>query len=79
VFLQDCFDPVDDLRVLLPKDLVRDGGREHMTGDVPGRSGKGQYGKREKYKGATKDTVASYAISDKRQGKRHWTTSNEPQ
>ena len=51
VFLQDCFDPVDDLRVLLPKDLVRDGGREHMTGDVPGRSGKGQYGKREKYKG----------------------------
>ena len=24
---------------------------EHMAGDVPGRSGKGQYGKREKYEG----------------------------
>jgi hypothetical protein len=24
---------------------------EHMAGDVPGRSRKGQYGKREKYKG----------------------------
>jgi len=27
------------------------GGRERMAGDVPGRSGKGQYGKREKDNG----------------------------
>ena len=27
------------------------GSREHMAGDVPGRSGKGQYGKRQKYEG----------------------------
>jgi hypothetical protein len=30
------------------KDLKSDGSREHMAGDVPGQSGKGQDGKREK-------------------------------
>jgi hypothetical protein len=51
MFLQHCFYLLDILRVLLPKDLVSDGGREHVAGDVPGQSGKGQDGKREKYKG----------------------------
>ena len=35
----------------LLKDLVSDGTREHVTGDVPGRRGKGQYRKLEKYQG----------------------------
>jgi hypothetical protein len=51
MFLQHCFCFLDSRRVLLEKDLVSDGGREHVAGDVPGRSGKGQYGKGEKYKG----------------------------
>ena len=34
--------------VLLPEDLISNGNREHITGDVPGQSGKGQDGKREK-------------------------------
>jgi hypothetical protein len=46
-----AFDLLDGRRVLLLEDLVRDGRREHMGGDVPGRSEKEQYGKREKYKG----------------------------
>ena len=51
MFLQHCFYLLDGLRVLLLKDLVSDDPREHMAGDVPGRSGKGQYGKREKDEG----------------------------
>ncbi len=39
------------LGVLLVQHLVSDGSREHMAGDVPSRNWKGQYGKREKYKG----------------------------
>jgi hypothetical protein len=35
----------------LLKDSVGDDPRQHVAGDVPGRSGKRQYGKREKYKG----------------------------
>jgi hypothetical protein len=42
---------LDDLRVLLLKDLVRDDARDHVAGNVPSRRGEGQYGKREKYKG----------------------------
>ena len=34
-----------------------------MARNVPGQTGKRQYGNREKYKGCD-DTVASYAISD---------------
>jgi hypothetical protein len=53
---QGCFSSAaftfsDGRRVLLLEELISDGGREHMAGNVPGRSGKGQYGKREKYKG----------------------------
>ena len=42
---------LDGGRILLPENLKSDGSREHMAGDVPSQSGKGQYGKREKYKG----------------------------
>ena len=42
MFLQDCFDLVDSLRVLLLKDLVSDDPREHMAGDVPGNGGVGK-------------------------------------
>jgi hypothetical protein len=35
----------------LLEDLISDGGGEHMAGDVPSQSGKGEYGKREKYQG----------------------------
>jgi hypothetical protein len=51
MFLKHCFNLLDGLRALLPKNLVDDGGGEHMAGDVPGQSGKGQCGKREEYKG----------------------------
>ena len=51
MFLQHRFYLVDGRRVLLLKDLIGDDRREHMAGDVPSRSGKRQYGKREKYKG----------------------------
>ena len=34
----------------MPEDLIGDGGREHMAGNVPGGSGKG-HGKGEKEKG----------------------------
>jgi hypothetical protein len=49
MFLQHCVYLVDSLEILLLKDLVGDDPREHMAGDVPGQSWKGQYGKREKY------------------------------
>jgi hypothetical protein len=51
MFLQHCFYVLDGRRVLLPKDLVSNRSREHVTGDVPGQSGKGRKGKRQKYKG----------------------------
>jgi hypothetical protein len=51
MFFQQCFYLLDGRRVLLLKDLVDDGGGEHVAGDVPSRSAKGQYGKRQKYKG----------------------------
>jgi hypothetical protein len=51
MFLKQCFYLVDGRRVLLLKDLVSDDSREHMAGDVPSLRGKGQYGKRDKYKG----------------------------
>jgi hypothetical protein len=51
MFLQLCFYFLDSLGILLLKDLVNDGSGEHMSRYVPGRSGKGQYGKREKYEG----------------------------
>jgi hypothetical protein len=34
MFIQHCFYLVDTLRVLLPKDLISDGSREHMAGNV---------------------------------------------
>src|SRR5262245_56265625 len=40
--LQYGFYLLDGLRVLLLKHLIRDGNREHVTGNVPGGSGKGQ-------------------------------------
>src|SRR5215510_3544231 len=46
---QHCLYPVDDLRILLLEDLVSDGTRDHVAGDVPGRSGKGQRDKDQKY------------------------------
>jgi len=51
MFLQHCSYLLDGRLVLLLEDLVSDGSREHMAGNVPGQSGKGQYSKREKYKG----------------------------
>jgi hypothetical protein len=51
VFLQYGYYLLDGLRVLLLKDLISDGGGEHMAGDVPGRSGKRQYGEGEKNEG----------------------------
>src|SRR5262245_54183102 len=50
ILLQHCFHLVDSLRAFLLKHLISDGTREHMTRNVPGRSGKRQYGNREKYK-----------------------------
>ena len=51
VFLQHSFYLLDTLGILLLKDLVSDDTRKHMAGYVPGRCGKGQYDKSEKYKG----------------------------
>jgi hypothetical protein len=51
MFLQHGSYLLDDLRVLLLKDLVSDDPREHVAGDVPSQSGKGQYGKGEEYEG----------------------------
>src|SRR5215813_1086590 len=51
MLLKHSFYLVDCLRALLLKHLVGDGTRQHVTGDVPCRSGKGQYGKRDKYEG----------------------------
>jgi hypothetical protein len=46
MLLQNCF----TLSMVggFSNDLKSDGSREHMAGDVPGQSGKGQDGKREK-------------------------------
>src|SRR4029450_9728375 len=49
MFLKHCFNLLDTLGTLPLKDLIGDGRRQHMAGDVPGWSG-GEYGKREKYK-----------------------------
>ena len=51
MLLQHCFHFLDGCWVLLLKDSVGADPRQHVAGDVPGRSGKRQYGKREKYKG----------------------------
>jgi len=51
MLLQHRFYLPDNRGVLLEKDLVSDGSREHMAGYVPSLCGKGQYGNREKYKG----------------------------
>ena len=49
-------------------------------GDVPGRSGKGQYGKGEKNKGVTMTPSPAMPYPmNKGQGKTLWTTDNEPQ
>jgi len=52
------------LRTLLPKDLVSDGGGQHVAGYVPGQSGSGSTASVRSIRDATSDTVASYAISD---------------
>ena len=49
VFLQQHFYPLDGRRVLLLKDLVGDDPGQYVAGNVPSRSWKGQYDKREKY------------------------------
>jgi hypothetical protein len=41
MLLQDCFDPVHGPWILLLENLVSDGSREHMAGNIPGRRGKG--------------------------------------
>jgi hypothetical protein len=48
MFLQHRCYLVDGWRVLLPQDLISDDPMEHVAENVPGRSGKRQYGKREK-------------------------------
>jgi hypothetical protein len=66
IFLQDCFYLLDDLRILLLKDLIRDGGRQHMAGDVPGGRGKGQSAGVRSVRDVISlvwVTVVSYAIS----------------
>jgi hypothetical protein len=42
---------VRTLRILLSEDLIGDDPRQHMAGDVPRRSGKGQCSQCEKYEG----------------------------
>ena len=42
MFFQHRFHLLYGLWVLLLKDLVSDGGREHMAGDVPGNGGVGK-------------------------------------
>jgi hypothetical protein len=51
MFLQYRFYLLDGRGLLLLEDLIGDDPREHMAGDVPSRSMKRQYGKREKYEG----------------------------
>jgi hypothetical protein len=51
MLFQHSVDLLDSLRVLLLENLISEGSREHVAGDVPSESGKGQHGKREKYKG----------------------------
>jgi hypothetical protein len=50
-YFSNALSGVDNLGIFLLKGLISDHGREHMAGDVPSRSGNGQYDKREKYKG----------------------------
>ena len=64
MFLQHGFYPLDSLGILLLKDLVSDGSREHMVGDVPSRSGMGNTTSARSTRDAVSDTVASYAIID---------------
>jgi hypothetical protein len=56
-------------------------GGEHMAGDVPGRSGKGQDGKREKYQGCYECHGCQLMpyLKNNGQEKTLWTTGNEPQ
>jgi hypothetical protein len=70
MFFQHCLHLLDGRRVLLLEDLVSNDPREHIAGDVPGRSGKGRYGKRENTRDASRDTVASYAISDEQRARK---------
>jgi hypothetical protein len=48
MFLQHGFHLLNRLRALLLKDLVGNGRREHVAGDVPGRGGRGN-GKGDKH------------------------------
>jgi hypothetical protein len=52
-----------------------------MAGDVPGRSGKGQDGKREKYQGCYECHGCQLMpyLKNNGQEKTLWTTGNEPQ
>jgi len=49
MFFQHSFYLLDGRRVLLLKDLVGDDPGQYVAGNVPSRSWKGQYDKREKY------------------------------
>ena len=42
MFLQYRYSFFDGVRVLMLKDLIRDGGRQHVAGDVPGNGGAGK-------------------------------------
>ena len=67
MFLQNCFYLLDSLRVLLLKDLISDGSREHMAGYVPGRSGRRDKGEsNEKRIVDLRIGITVYAISDAR-------------
>jgi hypothetical protein len=50
MFLQPC-GYLDGQRVLLEKNLISNGGGQHVAGDVPSQSAIGQHGKHEKHKG----------------------------
>jgi hypothetical protein len=52
------------------KDLVSDGCREHMAGDVPSGSGRGNTTTMRSTRDAISDTVASHAISDEQRARK---------
>ncbi len=81
MFLQQCFYLLDTLGILLPEDLISNGNKEHMTGDVSRQSEWGRHGKRDDYEAcepdlrhriaSQRDTAASYEYPmNKGQGKK---------
>jgi hypothetical protein len=76
------------LGILLSEDLVGDGGKEHVAGDVPRLRRRG-YTQSDRYetweqfdlrpRTTSKRLPAMPYSTNKGQGKRFWTTGNEPQ